>query len=169
MLLRLNVLPFFILGARMHESEGGGAPTPLPTGTYTQDWVVQFGSSAADYATAVAACSDGSVFVGGYTSGDMSGSNAGGTDAWFSRYDSTGNLQWTKQFGTENDDTVKALSCDSFGHIYVGGTTEGDLYAENIGWWDNAVTEDIFLGRPCLTDNAAWLLARRACVRKTLQ
>ena len=31
MLLRLNVLPFFILGARMHESEGGGAPTLMPT------------------------------------------------------------------------------------------------------------------------------------------
>ena len=49
-------------------------------------WTQQLGSSQSDAATAVAVADDGAVYVGGTTTGDLAGPNAGGADGFLARF-----------------------------------------------------------------------------------
>jgi hypothetical protein len=88
------------------------------------EWTRQFGTAAWDEALGVKADSWG-VSVVGSTSGTFPGeTNSGGADAFIRRYDADGNVEWTRQFGTEEDDEAVSVSGD--GSIaYVAGYTDG--------------------------------------------
>ncbi len=60
--------------------------TVTVTALGTLDWKKQLGTSAFDAASGVATDSSGNVFMAGYTSGAITGSNAGGSDAFVVRY-----------------------------------------------------------------------------------
>jgi len=95
-------------------------------------WTRQFGSSAQDYAWAVAVDGTG-VYVVGETQGNIVTGGAGttGADAFIRRYDANGAVVWTRQFGTLDTETAYGVATDGTG-IYVAGTTGGDL-AGSIG------------------------------------
>ena len=52
----------------------------------TLGWTRQFGTSGVDIASRVAADADGNVYVSGFTTGDLEGTNAGGNDAFLRAY-----------------------------------------------------------------------------------
>jgi hypothetical protein len=83
----------------------------------------------------------GNVYLVGTTEGNLSGTNAGGFDAFVAKYDAAGNVLWLEQFGTPYDDTGYGISADGLGNIYIAGETEGSLGAPNLG------DSDIFLRR----------------------
>jgi hypothetical protein len=93
----------------------------------TLDWVRQFGTSEEEEARGVTADGLGSVFVVGSTRGDLGGPTLGGSDAFLRKYDATGALEWTRQFGTDEYDSGNAIATDGLGCIYVTGATEGSL------------------------------------------
>ena len=66
-------------------------------------WTRQLGTSATDVSYGVSADGLGNVYISGYTDGSLGGPNAGGTDAFVSKYDAAGTLQWTRQLGTSVD------------------------------------------------------------------
>lgn len=70
----------------------------------TVDWIRQLGTSADEINYGVSVDGMGNVFISGYTEGDLGGTNAGGRDAFVSKYDTNGNLDWTKQLGTSAND-----------------------------------------------------------------
>ena len=43
----------------------------------------------------------GNVYISGYTRGSLGGPNAGGTDAFVSKYDAAGNFQWIAAVGNQ--------------------------------------------------------------------
>ena len=49
--------------------------------------------------------------------------NSGGADAFVRRYDSYGNVVWTRQFGTTGDDGALSVATDIAGDAFVGGET----------------------------------------------
>ena len=53
----------------------------------TQQWIVQFGTSTSDYLNAMAVDSSDNVYIAGYTYGALTGSNAGSSDIWLTKYD----------------------------------------------------------------------------------
>lgn len=114
-------------------------------------WTRQLGSPVADRATHVAVNSHGDVIVVGDTSGVLGNASFGGWDVALAKYDSAGNPQWTKQFGTSGADIVGALAVDEIGHMYLAGKTSGTIGAENFGG------EDMFLAK--LDDSGAKLWA----------
>ena len=65
------------------------------TSAGTALWSRQLGSSGTDVAEGLAADSLGNVFIGGRTSGSITGVNVGSWDAFIAKYDLTGNLVWT--------------------------------------------------------------------------
>jgi hypothetical protein len=71
-------------------SNGAGSSTATVTVTVTAlgtlDWKKQLGTSASDRANGVATDSSGNVFMAGFTSGAISGRNAGDRDAFVVRY-----------------------------------------------------------------------------------
>lgn len=104
-------------------------------------WTRQFGTSENDFDGGVSADSLGNVYISGDTSGDLGGPNAGDRDAFLSKYDDAGTLQWTRQLGTSDTDSSEGVSVDGLGNIYITGITLGDLGGPNAGSYDAFVSK----------------------------
>ena len=103
---------------------------------YPIAWTQQLGTSGHDYSYSVAIDSSGNAFISGYTTGSLDGTNAGGNDAFLSKYDSGGNLQWTQQLGTSASDYSYSVAIDSSGNAFISGFTTGSLDGTNAGAYD---------------------------------
>ena len=94
-------------------------------------WTKQFGAGGYTEGHGVSTDAFGNVYVSGYTDGDLDGggaaANAGGSDAFLRKYDSSGTLAWTQHLGTSEDDASHGVTTDALGNVYVSGYTEGDL------------------------------------------
>jgi Beta-propeller repeat len=98
-----------------------------------QQWIKQFGTKDYEFPKAIDVDSQGNVYITGWTQGDLSGKNAGSYDAWVTKYDSNGNQQWIKQFGTQGDDGSFGMKLDSDGNIFLTGYTNNSLAQTNAG------------------------------------
>jgi hypothetical protein len=90
-------------------------------------WLNQFGTPYLDRGNAVATDSTG-VYGLGLTDGSIasSGSNLGSRDCYLRKYEETGTVLWTTQFGTNQFDQCWGAATDSTG-VYVTGTAGGAL------------------------------------------
>src|SRR5687768_2066275 len=52
----------------------------------------------------------GNVYVAGQTTGSLAGPNLGGNDVFVRKYDSVGNLLWTRHLGTSAQDLNHGVS-----------------------------------------------------------
>ncbi|AFY85156.1 DUF4347 domain-containing protein [Oscillatoria acuminata] len=98
-----------------------------------QQWVQQLGSTLDDLPTGITVDSAGNVYVTGYSYGNLGGIHAGYEDAWIAKYDSSGTQQWVQQLGTTSSDRSDGITVDSAGHLYITGSTEGNLGGSNAG------------------------------------
>jgi hypothetical protein len=106
-----------------------------------RQWTRQLGTSASEEGLGIAADEDGVLYVTGYTFGGLDGNtNAGGSDIFLVKYDSSGVKQWTRQIGTMSTEYAYGVAVDSSGNIYVTGYTFGGLDGNT-----NAGGSDIFL------------------------
>jgi len=113
-------------------------------------WTQQFGSTSYDYDFAVAADASG-VYVAGYTSGTLPGeTSSGGDDAFLQKYDASGNLLWTRQFGTPSHDYARGIAIDASG-VYVAGHTLGTFSGQT-----NAGGVDAFLRKYAADGTYLW-------------
>ncbi len=102
-------------------------------------WTRLLGTSEDDVATALTTAGDGSIYVAGYTNGDLGGqTNSGGRDAFITKYQPDGTQDWTRLLGTSGWDGASALTTGSDGSIYVAGTTEGDLNEQTLTGFSDA-------------------------------
>lgn len=105
-----------------------------PTGALL--WATQFGSTAADRATDVAAATTGyGIAVVGFTAGSIAGSR-GGYDVFVRMYSTFGTVQWTRQFGTTGSDYAYGALVGWTGEVYVVGQTDGSMQGRNRGFMD---------------------------------
>ena len=92
-------------------------------------WQITLGGSSNDYANSVQQTKDGGYIVAGYSGsndGDLS-ENHGGYDAWITKLDSAGKIQWEKSFGgTENDYVYAIQQTDDGGYIFAGNSMSKD-------------------------------------------
>jgi hypothetical protein len=86
-------------------------------------WMRQLASAQGVAAIGVSADGLGNAYISGRLGGWL-GANE---DAFLSKYDAAGALQWTRQFGTDGDDGNWDISADALGNVYVVGDTSGDL------------------------------------------
>lgn len=93
----------------------------------TLDWVRQFGTSSFDEGSGVAADGLGNVYLVGTTLGGLGGPLIGGTDAFVSKFDATGNMVWIRQFGRGGDDDARDVALDGSGNVYVTGRSSRGL------------------------------------------
>jgi hypothetical protein len=78
--------------------------------------------------TSVATDANGNVYVAGAILGGLDGNtgSGGGTDFFFTKYNSSGDKQYTRQMGSGG--TVgRSLATDDSGNVYVAGYTGGGL------------------------------------------
>jgi Ca2+-binding RTX toxin-like protein len=119
----------------------------------SEQWTRQFGTDANDRALSVAADATG-VYIAGYTNGQFPGqAKAGGPDdldAFLRRYTLDGDLLWTRQFGTAEEDRAHGVAVDGTG-VVVTGFTRGALPGQT-----SAGLQDVFVRRYDLNGNPLW-------------
>jgi hypothetical protein len=94
-------------------------------------WGRQSGTATVDNAGGVAISDSGEVYVAGYTTGMLDGNaRLGDADIFLSKYDASGNRQWTRQIGTAALDIASSLAIDGAGNLYLAGRTGGSLGAQ---------------------------------------
>jgi len=105
-------------------------------------WTVQYGGSSGDVGESVT--SDGTdIYIVGTTNGDLDGNtNSGRSDIFFTKFSGDGTKLWTKQFGTDTFDKGYSIVADSRNHLYITGSTEGELHGNT-----NNGSSDIFLSK----------------------
>lgn len=115
------------VGAFPTQERVGGKDAVLllfePNGTLK--WVKQFGAAgnAEDVATGVAGDGSGAYVVGS-TTGPLPGqAQVGQRDSFIRKYDGAGNVLWTRQFGSQTDDSATAVAAHTSG-VYVVGDIE---------------------------------------------
>lgn len=107
-----------------------------------QQWVRQFGGTSFEDCRSVAVDAVGNAYLTGYTMGDLEGSSAGGFDAYLTKYDASGDLQWVRQWGAAATDIGEAVAADSQGFAYVFGQADDvDLFVRKYDGAGNLVWE----------------------------
>jgi len=120
-----------------------------------EQWTHEFGSSGADYASAVASASGGRIIVAGWTDGALPGQVSSGLDDAFVRvYDAAGTELWTRQFGTSDRDVADAVTVGSTGDVIVAGSTRGTLPGQDPG--RPAGNADAFVRKYSADGNELW-------------
>ncbi len=106
-----------------------------------KEWTKQWGSSRNDEGKSVAIDSNNNIYVVGKTEGDLDNNRSSGwEDIFLTKFNNSGVKEWTKQWGTFNDDEGFSIAIDNNDNIYVTGFTKGSL-EESV----NARGKDIFL------------------------
>lgn len=105
-------------------------------GVGNQQWLRQWGSDKNDNDRVIAVDGSGNVLVGGETYGAVGVLNAGESDVWLVKYDSTGVQQWLRQWGSSQRESLNWLVVDVSDNVYVTGETYGDLGGPNAGGGD---------------------------------
>jgi hypothetical protein len=91
-------------------------------------WSRQFGSAAYDAARGVAVDAAGTIYVVGITRGSLPDHQLhGAQDAFVRRYDTSGRLLWSSQFGTDDTVNAHAVTIDGAGSALVAGSASKAL------------------------------------------
>src|SRR3989454_5558413 len=102
------------------------SPALVASGTPSAPKVSQVHSNCYLGAVGIAVDASG-VYVAGSINGTLPGqTSAGSCDAFLRKHDTSGNVLWTRQFGTSGEDEAIAIAVDASG-AYVAGRTSGAL------------------------------------------
>ena len=125
-------------------------------------WVWTAGGIDSDGANTVAATPDGGWVIGGSFSGkaaffDTKLISQGGTDAFLVKLDVGGKMEWIKQFGGMQNDSIAHIAVDGQGSVYAQGafrfkTTFGGQTFQAAGGSD----DDIVLAKYDLNGDHVW-------------
>lgn len=132
-------------------------------------WIHQLGTTGWDEATGIATDQMGNVYVAGHTGGVLGESKVAGQDSFVSKFDRSGNMVWTRQFGNDTDrfnpQYARGIAADGLGNLYVTGYTPADA---SFSSWDVYVTK-LDLGGDLSLDAAIRFRFRRSglgCCRR---
>ncbi|MGD9125785.1 MAG: SBBP repeat-containing protein [Planctomycetia bacterium] len=123
---------------------------PAIASAQTVEWIQQQGTEYADCCEGISVDGLGNVYIAGTTGGSLEGTSAGEQDVFLCKYDTTGTLLWTKQFGTDKDDACYGVSADGLGNVYFAGRTDGDFGGTYAG------STDLFLGKCNASGTLLW-------------
>jgi uncharacterized repeat protein (TIGR01451 family) len=102
-------------------------------------WAVHFGNTGDEAVYSSAQAADGSLYYTGEFTGSMDAdpgpgvftlTASSGFDAYLSKFDSSGQFLWAVSFGGSGLQSGRAVSCDAFGNVIVGGAYDGAFDAD---------------------------------------
>ena len=91
----------------------------------TIQWQRAIGGTGTDEGASVAVSADGSIYVCGSTNSEGA---EGYRDIFFTKFDSSGNIQWQKAIGGTGSDEGASVAVSADGSIYVCGNTNAKLF-----------------------------------------
>ncbi|MBP0002722.1 MAG: S8 family serine peptidase [Cyanobacteria bacterium SBC] len=105
-------------------------------------WTQLLGGTEGDSFNQIELGKDGNLYVTGTTYSSLAGTHQGSKDALFVKYDPDGNLIWSHQFGTSQEDHLDGIVTDLDGNLYTVGYTAGELFdspSANANGYDSIV------------------------------
>jgi cysteine-rich repeat protein len=116
-------------------------------------WTRQFAKEDWTQGLAVGVDASGNVLVGGDTKGALGDEpSAGSVDAFVRKYDAAGREEWTRQFGSDDWDSVSELAVTAGGDVIVVGYTNGVL-PDKVG---DGIYKDAFVRKYAANGAAVW-------------
>ena len=101
-----------------------------------------------DQGLAIAVDRSRNVIVAGSTQGNFEGNTSSGAeDIIVAKFDRNLSPLWTRQYGTDGDDTARGVAVDAGGSIYVTGSTEASVSGRGLDGQAPLGGPDIFLSR----------------------
>ena len=82
---------------------------------------------------------DGNAYIGGSTTGRLTGSAAAAEDAFLAKYAPNGQLFWVRQWGTRGYDAVRGMAVLGSTDLVAAGRTAGVLGGTHPGRVDTWV------------------------------
>jgi hypothetical protein len=138
----LSLALAFLLLSSLTGCSGSGGGTPSPPPPISWRGTQQFGTTGNDVGRGIALVSSTNIYITGSTFGDLDGNTSSGLlDIFLTRFDSSGNKLFTRQFGTTGNDIGYGVAVDSARNVYVTGSTAGTLGASAFG------LSDVFLAK----------------------
>jgi hypothetical protein len=108
-------------------------------------WERMWGTTGCDNSYALTVDNTENIYIVGDTDGALDGNfNEGFVDAFLIKINSSGQKQWTRQWGTDIHDSASSVDIDSNGDVFVFGNTGGSI--------DGNQNACIYLGDPCSMD-----------------
>jgi hypothetical protein len=117
---------------------------------YSLEWIRQIGTNQSDSIDSVYVDGAANLYLTLITAGSLAGPSLGGSDVYVLKYNSAGDLLWSRQIGTEANDGGGAVTVDVTGNLYIGGVTQGSLAGPNQG------VNDVFLLKYDPAGNLLW-------------
>jgi hypothetical protein len=115
-------------------------------------WVREFGTASMDQITGTAVDASGNIIVVGYTQGALpTFTNLGMADGFVRKYDPTGTVLWTDQFGGTGWESTGGVAVDASGNIFVTGTSGSAFGNQTLSGFN-----DIFVRKYNATGTAQW-------------
>ncbi len=90
-----------------------------------KEWTKQWGTAQKEEAYSMITDSDNNLYITGFTAGALGGTSFGKRDAFLIKFNSAGEIEWTKQWGSADDDYGNSITLDSNNNIYIAGNTSG--------------------------------------------
>jgi hypothetical protein len=113
-------------------------------------WIRQFGTTGTDAGNVIKLDTSGNIYVAGDTTGKLGTNQLGARDCYLSKFDSGGQMLWTRQWGTSSDDVANGIAFDQGGNFLVTGQTSGRLGSASFGG------QDMFLTKIDPAGNVLW-------------
>ena len=106
-------------------------------------------------ADATAADASGcAIYIAGDTWGVIGAGAFGLTDAFLTRYGTTGTVEWSRQIGTATNDVIHGVAVDAQHNVYVVGNTGGQMPNAPE---PNAGGSDVFIAKYDASGNQLWI------------
>jgi hypothetical protein len=102
-------------------------------------WTSHFGTAEDEDILWSAIDKSGNVYITGSTIGTLAEKSFGKQDVFVVKYNTTGQLIWAKQFGTDSIDIGSGIYSDSKGYVYVTGSTQGIIGKSSFGKTDGFI------------------------------
>ncbi len=124
-------------------------------------WAKREGSIGYDYGFNIATDAAGDVYITGFycatiTFGSTTYTNAGSDDIFLLKYDSSGNVIWSKTFGNIEFDFVSGLCTDLSNNVYITGLYESLFINFGTSTLFNQGGQDLYIAKFDALGNFLW-------------
>lgn len=102
-------------------------------------WTTQYGGDQSDSLNTMIKTNDGGYIAVGVTYGNITQSTSfGKADGWVLKVSSTGEVEWSKQYGGTENDYFSSIVQTSDGGYIIAGNTQGSVYGNTSHGSDDA-------------------------------
>ncbi len=95
-------------------------------------WGKQIGTSEEEGADDLTLDKKGNIYIAGWTGGNLFGQHQGKRDIFIVKMDSNGQILWSKQLGTAEEELCVKIATDGE-NVYLLTDTEGGWFGESLG------------------------------------